>query len=125
MAIDHFKLKKGLTLDPQVQYGISDPAGNDGDIYYNSALDKFRKFQSGAWSDMDTTGTSNFLISQNDSAGTGGLTVFSGTSVFNPYLDIVSADTYTVNTDAELISVTVLTINGTLVVNGTGEVRVL
>jgi len=53
MAANFFKIRKGLTLDP---VSGADPVGNDGDIYYNSTLAKFRKFQNGAWSDLDTGG---------------------------------------------------------------------
>lgn len=74
-----------------------------------------------------TTGNSTTygMISDNDSQGVGGVTILTGTSLFNPYLTIVSADTYTVQTGAELVSVSHLIVNGFLIVNGTGIVRVL
>lgn len=81
--------------------------------------------QSGVLGTMNTSGTStvNGMISNNNSAGTGGLTVATGTSLFNPYLTIVSGDTYVVNSGAELVTVTSLIVTGTLTVNG--ETRVL
>jgi microcystin-dependent protein len=56
MSANFFKLKKGLNLDPQTAYGAGDPPGDDGDIYYNTTLAKFRKYEGGAWTNMDTTG---------------------------------------------------------------------
>jgi hypothetical protein len=53
MSANFFKIKQGLTLDPQAQYGSSDPSpGTDGDIYYNSVLNVFRIFQNGTWQNM-------------------------------------------------------------------------
>jgi hypothetical protein len=50
MSSNFFKVKNGLTLDPQYQYGSGDPSdGTDGDIYYNEVLEKFRIFQNGVW----------------------------------------------------------------------------
>jgi trimeric autotransporter adhesin len=57
------------------------------------------------------------LITNNNSSGS--QTVLIGTSLFVPFLNIQSADTYTVNTGAQLISVDQTIINGTLIVNGT------
>jgi hypothetical protein len=54
MSDNFFRLNKGLNLNPQTSYGSSDPAGTDGDIYYNDVLAKFRKFQNGFWTDLDT-----------------------------------------------------------------------
>lgn len=71
------------------------------------------------------TSTTNSMVSNNNSNGTGGTTVATGTSLFNPYLNIVTGDTVTVNSGAQLVSVTTLTINGTLSTTGTAEVRVL
>lgn len=81
--------------------------------------------QSGILGTMNTSGTStvNGMISNNNSAGTGGLTVATGTSLFNPYLTIVLADTYVVNSGAELVTVTSLIVTGILTING--ETRVL
>jgi len=63
------------------------------------------------------------MVSNNDSGGS--VTILTGTSLFNPYLDILSPDVYTVQTGAQLVSVSSLIVGGTLVVNGTGIVRVL
>lgn len=81
---------------------------------------------SGTLGNISNSGSTTFgMISNNDSAGTGGLTVATGTSLFNPYLHIVTGDTYTVSTGAQLVSVTSLAVDGTLVINGTGETRIL
>ena len=52
MADRFYKLNRGLTLNPQSEYGSGDPSGTDGDVYYNNVLGKFRKFQNGLWSDI-------------------------------------------------------------------------
>ena len=62
MSDNFFKLNKGLTLNPQSQYGSGDPAGVNGDIYYNEVLEKFRKFQNGFWTDLDTNSGSSGSI---------------------------------------------------------------
>jgi hypothetical protein len=54
MADNHFKVNRGLSLVPQTT-APSNPA--NGDIYYDSVLVKFRKYQAGLWSDLDTTGS--------------------------------------------------------------------
>lgn len=56
MSANFFKIKKGINLDPQIQFGAGDPAGNDGDVYYNTVLGKFRKYEAGAWTNLDTVG---------------------------------------------------------------------
>lgn len=53
MALNFFKIRKGVTLEP---IAGADPTGTDGDIYYNSTLNKFRKYQNGSWSDLDSGG---------------------------------------------------------------------
>lgn len=54
MSKDFSKLQKGLNLPPMAG---SDPVdGQNGDIYYNFTLDKFRKFEAGVWSDLDSGG---------------------------------------------------------------------
>lgn len=53
MASNFFKIRKGTTLEPVAG---ADPVGTNGDIYYNSTLQKFRKFENGAWSDLASGG---------------------------------------------------------------------
>lgn len=49
MATNHYKISKGLTLNPQA----SEPSSpTNGDIYYDSTLGKFRKYENGAWSNL-------------------------------------------------------------------------
>lgn len=57
------------------------------------------------------------LIANNNSSGS--VTISSGTSLFNPYLNIQSGHTYTVQSSAELVGVDTLTVAGTLDVTGT------
>lgn len=70
-----------------------------------------------------STGSASNNVYNNNSSGS--VVIATGTSYFNPYLDILVADTYTVNSGSELVSVTNLTVDGTLTVLGTGEVRVI
>ncbi len=50
MSDSFFKVRKGLTLEPKS--GADPVDGTNGDIYYNSTLDKFRVFENGAWQDL-------------------------------------------------------------------------
>lgn len=54
MADNHFKINRGLSLVPQTS-APSNPA--NGDIYYDSTLNKFRKYQNAQWTDLDTGGS--------------------------------------------------------------------
>ena len=67
--------------------------------------------------------TSTGGIFRNDSIGD--VTIATGFSLFNPYLTIEPGNTYEVSSGAELVSVTSLTVLGTLIVDSGGEVRVL
>jgi hypothetical protein len=49
MARNHFKIDRGITLTPQAS-APSDPT--NGDIYYNSTLGKFKKYENGTWTDI-------------------------------------------------------------------------
>lgn len=69
MADNHFKINRGLSLVPQAS-APSNPS--DGDIYYDDTLNKFRKYEDGAWSDIAgagrlpvTTVTSNTTLAVN------------------------------------------------------------
>jgi hypothetical protein len=67
MSDSFFKINRGVTLNPQSEYGSGDPAGTNGDIYYNNVLGKFRKYQNGAWSDLDVAsgnGSGNPWVAQ-------------------------------------------------------------
>ena len=48
MAANFFKVNKGLTLAPQP----SEPSGQNGDLYYNTTLNRFRQYQNGSWKDL-------------------------------------------------------------------------
>lgn len=49
MGDSHFKIHKGTTHAPQA----SEPSNpTDGDVYYDSTLNKFRAYQNGAWTDL-------------------------------------------------------------------------
>lgn len=63
MSSDFFKISKGVTLTPQG----SEPTGQDGDIYYNNILNKFRKFENGIWKNLagEGSGFKNILSEEN------------------------------------------------------------
>lgn len=60
MADNHFTINRGLTLNPQTS-APSNP--NDGDMYYDSTLNKFQKYENGVWKDLGGLETSdlNFI----------------------------------------------------------------
>lgn len=54
MANDFTKIEKGLTLGALA----SDPSGGlNGDIYYNTTTNKFRKYENGAWKNLSDGGS--------------------------------------------------------------------
>lgn len=73
MALNFFKINKGVGLSPQT----AEPTGANGDIYYNSTTNKFRAYQNGAWTDAisggsgtgltwsEVTGTSQTMVVNN------------------------------------------------------------
>lgn len=62
MADNHFKIHKGMTLAPQT----TEPSNpTNGDVYYDSTLNKFRKYENGAWSDLASgsgSGGINYIL---------------------------------------------------------------
>lgn len=73
MSVNLFKINKGINLTPQT----TAPAGENGDIYYDSSLNKFRKYENGNWRELGsgTGGSKNYLssitTSQSSTANTG------------------------------------------------------
>lgn len=66
MANNAFKVDKSLNLRPQ----SGTPAnGVNGDIYYDSSLNKFRKYENGAWSDLAGAGTSTTIVDEEFTSG--------------------------------------------------------
>ncbi len=89
---------------------------NIGGTIQNIAQSAIYQFYGSTPESASGSSTTFGMVSNNDSGGS--VTVLTGTSLFNPYLDILSPDTYTVQTGAELVSVSTLIVNGVLVVNG-------
>lgn len=111
---DFFKVQKGVVLTPQP----SPPASpDDGSIYYDSSMNLFQKRENGSWSPLAGSDTTLGLLTNNDSNGN--KTVISGTSRFVPFLHILNPDIYTVDAGGQLSSVDSLTVDGTLITNGT------
>lgn len=76
MSDSFFKVNRGLTLNPQSEYGSGDPAGTDGDIYYNSVLNAFRVFQDGSWSNLSSGGSGGNIYVAKQVVLTNGTTSF-------------------------------------------------
>lgn len=53
MASNFFKIDKGVTFTPQT----AEPTGQNGDVYYNSTLNTFRKYENGAWRNFGSGGS--------------------------------------------------------------------
>lgn len=67
MANNFLTLKDGITLGSLA----ADPSNPvNGDIYYNKTSNKFRKYENGAWSDLDTTGGGSSSRTINTQTGT-------------------------------------------------------
>ncbi len=104
MADNHFKIHKGVTLAPQSS-APSNPT--NGDIYYDSTFQKFRKYENGAWTDLGAGNGSgkNYIknpdfetgLGDTGTDGSGNVTIALETS--DPLRDSNSA-TISVNTAA-------------------------
>ena len=108
MSSNFFKLKNGLSLDPQYQYGSGDPSdGTDGDIYYNEVLERFRIFQNGVWVNLangNVGGTAQEVAIPN---GVTSITVTFGTPMPSTVYTILAQMVNTTDTDPEFQPITV------------------
>ena len=120
MATNFMRIRNGISLG-NLPSAPSNPL--NGDFYYDTTLNSFQFYQNGSWQTLQTTSTINGLVTDNDSAGS--VTVNSGTSLFNPYLNIQSGNTYLVSNSAQLISVGNLTIAGSLQTDSGAIIKVL
>lgn len=59
MSENFLKINKGLSMKGQT----TEPAGANGDVYFNETLGKFRKFENGSWSNLASSGagTKNYI----------------------------------------------------------------
>jgi len=128
-------LKKELKLGAGASLisGTLDPSSSAvnavrGSLYQNETTGNiYKKTDNGLstnWT-LFSTGSDTTYGMTSDNLSNGNKTVSTGTSLFVPYLTIDTGDTYTVSTGSQLVSVDVLTVDGTLTVNGTGIVKVL
>jgi len=116
MSANFFKINRGITLDPQAEYGGGDPAGTDGDIYYNEVLDRFRIFQAGAWQDLGSgSGPNNSRAGEAPiSSNATSITVTFSTPVTSPVYDVLVDMVNLVDPDPQYqqVIVTNKTVNG-------------
>lgn len=104
--------------DVSTTYFIGSLASSGGIVYRSVADNNVGNAVSDAanWAPMLFAG----LVTQNDSAGS--FAVVSGQSLFYPNLVVQSGDTISVDSGGSFIGVDVVTVNGTLVINGTAKV---
>lgn len=76
MALNFLKIHKGINLRPQ---SSAPSSPGDGDIYYDSTLNKLRVYQNGAWVNLaDTDGT---ILLENGTAGAPSLAFVNNTDM--------------------------------------------
>lgn len=83
MASNFFKVNNGLTLGAQ-SAAPSNPV--NGDIYYNSTLGKFQKYESGVWSNFGSGSGSgvNYVSNPDAEAGTAGWATYADAAGTSP-----------------------------------------
>ncbi len=107
MSANTFNARKGINIGPVT----ADPSSpTNGTIIYRSDLNKFRKYENGAWSDLDTTGGSSALnstvsVNTPNGYGTGSvvrrwsvLQVSSGSDITYADHSTLDGGTFTINT---------------------------
>jgi hypothetical protein len=83
MASNHYKISKGITLNPQTS-APSNPV--DGDIFYDDTLNKFRAYQNGAWTDLISSGSGgiNYVSNPNFETDTTGWAAYADAAAATP-----------------------------------------
>lgn len=69
MSINSTKIDSSLVLRPQ---GSEPSAPENGEIYYDSTLQVFRKYENGFWSNLSSAGGKNYISNSNAEGGTTG-----------------------------------------------------
>jgi hypothetical protein len=95
MANNFFKIDKGTTLTPQT----AEPAGQNGDSYYNSTLGKFRFYENGSWKSLGSgSGSSgpNYIVNPDGEADTTGWATYldSDSVTFTDAGDLVTLNSH-------------------------------
>lgn len=82
MSSDFFKINKGVTLKPQ----SSTPSNSaNGDMYYDSTLGKFRKYENGVWTDFGSgSGGINYISNPDAEADTTGWATYADAAAATP-----------------------------------------
>jgi hypothetical protein len=83
MSSNFLKIYKGTTYAPQ-DTTPSNPV--DGDIYYDSVLNKFRGYQNGSWQDLITDGADgiNYILNPGAEAGVDGYVAYADAAATSP-----------------------------------------
>lgn len=87
MSDNFYNIRKGINLGPQASEPVN---GTNGDIYYNSTLNKFRQYENGVWKNIGSGGGTgkNYLSDYNNNPGNGDFenAVTTGWSLFSTTL---------------------------------------
>lgn len=83
MANNFLKIYKGVSYAPQ-SAAPSNPV--DGDVYYDSTLNKFRGYQNGSWQDLITDGADgiNYILNPGAEAGAEGYVTYADAAAAAP-----------------------------------------
>lgn len=84
MADNHFKINKGVSLAPQP----SEPSNpTNGDIYYDSSLNQFRKYENGSWTSLGSgsgAGGINYITNGDAEANADGWATYADAAGTSP-----------------------------------------
>lgn len=84
MSDNFYKINRGINLGPQA----GEPSNpSNGDIYYDTSLNKFRKYENGSWSDLgssNSAGNKNFITNGDAEANTLGWSTYADAAGTRP-----------------------------------------
>lgn len=84
MSDNFYKINRGINLGPQA----GEPSNpSNGDIYYDTSLNKFRKYENGSWSDLGSSNSAenkNFITNGDAEANTLGWSTYADAAGTRP-----------------------------------------